>query len=226
MANDRPDCSEPDVDERTATPADGTSAERGRWLPDRPEPALEAPLPDELGTALGRLVGTNPVATLGEWVEECRRLTGGAIALEELCHADGETAHWGELGGAGGERYDFQCVYDAVILAAVADEPVRVHTESPDGTPIEARATGDEVTATPPSAVVSFGVEADVDRPGGGADASIAEPTLEDVYATVCPYVRAFPDREAYDRWASRVSAATVAMPLAGATDLAEALVE
>ncbi|SFC27181.1 Alkylmercury lyase [Halobiforma haloterrestris] len=214
MGNDRTDRSDPDVDE--------PSADSGRWLPDRPEPTLEAPIPDDLGTALGRLVGTDPVATLEEWVAECRRLTGG-IGLEELCHAEGETAHWGELGGAGGERYDFRCVYDAVILAAVADEPVRIHTESPDGTPIEARATGDEVTPTPPSAVVSFGVETDVDRPGGGAK---AEPTLEDVYATVCPYVRAFPDREAYDRWASRAPAATVAMPLAGATDLAEALVE
>ena len=37
----------------------------------------------------------------------------------------------------------------------------------------------------------------------------------------VCPYVKAFPDREEYERWADGVPAATVAMPLMEAVDLA-----
>ena len=78
---------------------------------------LDAQLPEELRSALGRFVGKESIDTLGEWVTEIRRLTGGgAINVNQLCHTDTETEHWGD---AGDEWYYFQCFYDAVILAAV-----------------------------------------------------------------------------------------------------------
>jgi hypothetical protein len=188
-----------------------------RWLADGSP--LSAELPADVGVALGRVLGEEPVETLGDWLAEVRRrVDGGAIAVEDLCHADEETGHWGELDG---ETYHFQCFYDAVVLSALAETPVDVRTESPDGTVIEARAAGTaDLTVTPESAVFSFGVAESVEPP---ADEG---PSHADVYAAVCPYVRAFPDADAYARWAATVPAVTVAMPLAGATDVAEKLVE
>jgi hypothetical protein len=188
----------------------------GRWL-DGPD-VLDVELPVDLQSALGQFVGTESIDTLGEWTAEIRRLTGGgSIAVEELCHAGAETDHWGEVGD---ERYYFQCFYDAIILAAIEERSVDIHTVSPDGSAIEARAVGsDELSVTPEDAVFSLGIDENAgDRSGG-------DPTLEDGYAAICPYVRAFPDREAYERWANEVPAATVALPLAGATDVAGALV-
>ncbi|MEF8825540.1 MAG: organomercurial lyase, partial [Halapricum sp.] len=186
------------------------------WL-DGPD-VLDAPLPDELRSALGGFVGTESVDTLRELTIEIRRLTGGgAIDVEQLCHTDEETEHWGTVGD---ERYYFQCFYDAVILAALEDRPADIHTVSPGGTVVEARAVGsDELSVTPDEAVLSLGIRVDAREQSGG------DPTLQDGYAAICPYVRAFPDREAYEQWADTVPAATVAMPLAGATDVAGALV-
>jgi hypothetical protein len=171
---------------------------------------LDDPVPDDLGRVLGRVLGGDPVATLGEWIDAVRERTGGgAIAVEDLCHTDEETGYWGRMDG---ERYDFRCFYDAV--------PVDVHTEAPEGTVIEFHATSDgELTAAPDGAVVSFGVDEAVSPPDG-------EPVPETVYAGVCPFVQAFADRAAYERWAADVPAATVAMPLADATAIADALAE
>jgi hypothetical protein len=177
---------------------------------------LFEPLPGNLQSALGRFVGTESVTTLREWVTEEREQTGGgSMSLEALCHSNESTDHWGEMDG---ERYHFACFYDAVIMAAIADETVDIHTKSPDGTVIEARSLGGaDLSVTPETAVFSFGISTDVVT---GADG----PTLQDGYEAVCPYVKAFPDREAYEEWAVRVGAATVAMPLAGATEIASAL--
>lgn len=181
-------------------------------------PALEAELPPDVQTALGAFLGDGAVETLGEWIDECRRrVGGGSIALADLCHTRERSAHRGELDGI---AYHFACFYDAVVLAAIADAPVDIRTESPHGTVVEARAVGtDELTVTPEGAVFSFGI----DR---SAASTTDEPTLEDAYAAVCPYVRAFPTPNAYERWAAAVPAATVAMPLADATEIAAALVE
>lgn len=179
---------------------------------------LSATLPPDLAAALGAFVGRDPVETLGEWAAVVRRRTGGgSISLADLCHADRETPHWGDHDG---ERYYFECFYDAVIVAALADGPVDVRTESPAGTVVRATAMGsDHLRASPAAAVFSVGIDP------AAARASDGEPTPADVYAAHCPSVRAFPDAGAYDRWDADVSAVTVALPLSGATDLAAALV-
>jgi hypothetical protein len=200
-------------DAETRTTSNGRAA--ARWIEGGD--ALDAQLPADLRAALGRFVGKESVDTLGEWARDIRRLTGGgSIAVEELCHADGGTAHRGEVGD---ERYHFRCFYDAVILAALEDRTVEIRTASPGGTVIEARAVGsDELSVTPETAVVSVGIDETA------AEQSDGDPTLQEGYAAICPYVNAFPDREAYEQWADEVPAATVALPLAGATDIASAL--
>lgn len=180
---------------------------------------LEVPLPEDVRAALGRLLGSDPLPTLGEWADRVGQRVGAGdgIDVEDLCHAD-DTAHWGE---ADGERHHFVCFYDAVALAALTDRSVDVRTESPDGTVIEARATGDgDLTVTPEEAVFSFGVATDIEAADDG------EVTHADVYGAICPYVKAFPNEAAYKEWAEDVPAATVGIPLSGATGLAAALVD
>lgn len=180
---------------------------------------LAADLPTDMQVALGSLLGRDSVETLEEWVGEVRRRTGGgSIAVDDLCHARKQTEHWGEMDG---DRYHFLCFYDAVILSALVDEPVDVRTVSPDGAVIEAHAAGtDDLTVAPEDAVFSFGGDESAAAPTDGS------PTFADVYQAVCPYVRAFPDMEAYTRWANAVPAVTVAMPLDDATEVAAALVQ
>jgi hypothetical protein len=180
---------------------------------------LETALPPGVQTALGRFLGVATVRTLGDWVREVKgRTGGGAIAVGDLCHERRETPHWGELDG---ERYHFTCFFDAVVLAALADAPVDVRTEAPDGTVIEATVTGDgDVAVEPSDALVSVGIRTDPSVVPDG------EPTHEDVYTAVCPVVKAFPSPTAYESWRDGVRAATVGMPLADATALATALAE
>lgn len=188
-----------------------------RWVPDASP--LEAELPPELQSALGRFLGVEPVETVGEWAGEVRNRTGdGSITVDDLCLTAEETGHRGTIGD---ERYHFACFYDAVILAVLTDRPVDIRTKSPDGTVIEAHAVGrDELTVRPTEAVFSFGIDETVDPPADGD-----EPSLERGYAAICPYVKAFPTPAAYEQWAGTVPAATVGMPLEGATDLATELV-
>lgn len=201
----------------TDTRAAETEGIENRWIA---EPSvLDAELPDDLQAGLCRFLGTKSVETLGDWVVEVRTHTGGgAISVEELCLSDEETDHWGIVDG---EKHHFACFYDAVILAAVVDRSLEIRTKSPEGAVIEARATGTtDLTVTPQEAVFSFGIDRRIEPPG------FEGPSLEDGHAAICPYVKAFPDPAAYERWATTVPAATVAMPLAGATELAAELVK
>lgn len=194
----------------------GSRTSTGRWLGD--DAPLATDLPSDLRTGLGRVIGEPPIATLGEWLAAVRERAGdGGVDVDRLCHADDATPHVGRVGE---ETYHFRCVYDAVVLAALLDEPVSISTESPDGTAIEAEAVGTEMLdVVPGTAVFSVGVADDVAPPDG-------EPDPAALYGAVCPYVRAFPDRAAYQDWAETAPAATAALPLDGATEFAAVLVE
>lgn len=189
------------------------SSTEDRWLED-----LGAALPPDVSHQLGTFLGRSPVETLREAAEELGALSGPEpLAVGELCLVDGPSAHWGTVGGT---RYDFACFFDAVLLAGIVDEPVELGTESPESEPITARVDGSEdLTVKPGSSVFSLGIGDDVDPPANDT------PTLADGYQTICPYVRAFLDRSAYDRWADSVPAATVAFPPGQAVDLAAILV-
>ncbi|WP_254521851.1 organomercurial lyase [Natrinema caseinilyticum] len=199
-----------------AAPEGRASSSADRWLGD--SSVTEATLPDDVRSAMERFFGDASIDSLEDWTSELRRRTGGALEVADLCHADGETDHWGELDG---ERYYFRCFYDTVALAELTSEAVEIHTVSPEGAAIEARTTGDgELATTPTTAVVSFGTAVDESRPPTTA------PTLEDAYEAICPTVRAFPTRRAYERWATKTPVATVGMPLSTATAVAIELVE
>lgn len=207
------------VDACCGSDAENTNEERVEvdWI-DGPD-LLNESLPGDMQSVLGRFVGKESVDTLAEWASEIRQHTGGgSIDVNDLCHTDEETDHWGDVDG---ERYHFQCFYDAVILAALEDRAVDVHTVSPEGTVVEAQADGtEELSVTSETAVFSLGIALDAHERSGG------NPTMQDSYAAVCPYVKAFPNREAYKVWAAEVPAATVATPLSGATAFARVLTD
>lgn len=204
------------TDGRSAATDDATASASGHWLDERP--VTEARLPADAARALGRTFG-GPSKTLGEWAEAIREATGGgAIEIEDLCRVDGETAHRATVAG---ETYHFQCFYDGIALARLEEEPVEIRTVSPSGEVVEVRtdASGD-VPVDPPDAAMSFGIA------DGREAAADDRPIRERIYATVCPYVRAFAGREAYLRWAERVDATTVGVPLTRGVAVAAALTE
>ena len=184
-----------------------------RWL--SPDP-LDAPLPADVQHSVGDFLDRGAVTTLSEWTDEIRRYAGGEIDTAQLCHADGESEHRGVVDG---ERYDFRCFYDALVLAAIEARPVAVQTVSPSGAAIEANVADGEVSVEPPSAVFSLGISPDA------AARSDGNPTLEEWYGAICPHVRAFPDREAYERWAADARAATIGLPFSAAPTVTDALV-
>lgn len=194
------------TDERTAA-SDG-------WLAERP--VQSAALPDGVAENASRFFG-GPIATLDDMVAAFRAVAGGdGVAVDELCHVDGETAHRAETPD---ETYHFRCFYDGVALAHLVDEPVEVRTETPGGDPVEMRVSPDGgVDVTPDDAVMSFGVTTAADARADGA------PTPQDVYGAVCPYVKAFHGREDYERWAPTVAATTVGIPLESGVPIAAAL--
>jgi alkylmercury lyase len=201
------------AEKQSASPEQSATGEAERWLGDAD--GLDAILPADLQAALGRFFGTEPIETLGECAARFQGHFEGGVTVEDLCSTDEETGHRATVGD---ETHHFLCFYDAVILAALEERPVDIRTESPDGTVIEARALGGEgLQVEPADAVFSFGLD------DSGVE---GEPTLEDGYAAICPYVKAFPSREAYQEWASAASAPTVGLPLAGATEFASALID
>lgn len=204
------DCCEPTAEQPTDRPTAS-----GHWLAERP--VTDATLPSDVSSRMSRLVGAERIETLDDLVAAAREATGGgSLAVGDLCHVAEETPHSATMDG---ETYRFRCFYDGIALSHIADEPVEIRTKSPTGEPIEVRASPDgAVDVTPPEAAMSFGVGTDVAAPPADGPSAVE--------ANMCPYVKAFPSREAYERWADRVDAATVGMPLADGVPVAAALAE
>ena len=197
------------VDER---PRDERT-DHDRWIDERP--VTDGRLPGDVARLMTRFYSAERVETVGDFVAATRADAGGAISIEQLCHVDGDSAH---VARTPEETYRFRCFFDGVALSLLTDEPVEIATETPAGKPLEVRTTPDgAVESTPEGAVVSYGIAADAE-PSGDA------PVPADVYAAVCPYVKAFRTRGAYEGWAAAVDAATVGMPLEAGLPVAEAL--
>lgn len=200
-------------------PEDRESSDRrttaDRWLAARP--VTDAALPADVGDAFGRFLGED-VATLGDIAAAIREASGGgALVVDDLCHAGAPTPHRATVGD---ETYYFECFYDGVVLAALRDEPVEIRTESPAGAEIElTMAPNGTVDATPTDAVLSFGIASDVEPP-----AHDDPPVDEAAIQAICPYVKAFATRRSYESWAAGVDAATVGAPLADGASFAIAL--
>lgn len=178
-----------------------------------------AVLPEAFQTTVEQFLGTGGIDTLGDVVAGLRRQTdSGPLGVEDLCHADTDTEHWGVMNG---ETYHFQCFYDALVLSELADTAVEIRTKSPQGSVIRARwRDNGELTVDPTDAVMSFGID---ERAPEHAEEG---PTVDQLYAVICPYVKAFADRTAYETWAETADAVTVGIPFSQASGIATRLVE
>jgi hypothetical protein len=178
-------------------------------------------LPADVGEAFGRLYGSDPPATVGEWVETMRAVIGDergrAPTVDDLCATDdGDHVFVGEE-----TEETYICVLDPLVYPYLTGEAGTVRSTTPVRAAEVTFEVGDDgVAVSHDDAVVSIGVSADPDR--------IDEAPVETVYREVCGYIQTFEDRAEYERWDEGVDAATTAVPAAVGVeivcDLAETL--
>ncbi|UPV75492.1 alkylmercury lyase family protein [Halorussus limi] len=199
--------------DRTSDERSGEASDAGATAVDSVE---ERRLPPEIGANLRALFDTEDrPETVGAWVEAVAGAFGDEWppAVADLCHDD-EGLHRAETEG---ETYRFVCVLDAVMLPFLTDGSVTVRSEDPEtGETVASRVSRTGIETDPENAVLSFGV---AETEGNDA------PTPEATYGALCPYVHAFPDEDAYERWDERTDAPTTALPLSEGFGLARALV-
>lgn len=202
-------CTDLAVDQATEQTANSTG-----WIEERP--VKTAHLPADVAENMSRFFGES-IDGFDDMISAIRNVVeGDAIAIDELCHVEGETPHYARTED---ETYYFRCFYDGIALAHLVNEPVEIRTETPTNEPIEMEASPEsDIDVTPPDAVMSFGVATDRGVPAGDV------PTAQEVYGAICPYVKAFHTRNDYDRWAEDVAATTVGIPLESGVPIAAAL--
>ncbi|MFC6616192.1 organomercurial lyase [Halopenitus salinus] len=202
-------CVDPTVDK-----SDAQTPETDSWIEERP--VKTAALPEAVGDNMSRFFGDS-IDTFDDMIAAIRTVVEGeGIAIDELCHVDGETPHYAKTEN---ETYHFRCFYDGIALAHLVDEPVEIRTETPTNDPVDIQVSpANGATVTPPDAVMSFGVTTESDVP---ADEM---PTTREAYGAICPYVKAFHTRGDYERWAEDVAATTVGIPLDAGVPIAAAL--
>jgi alkylmercury lyase len=212
------DCCETTVEQTT-----DSATTDDRWLA---EDVMDAPLSPDMKRSMSQFFGRE-TETLDAFVVAIREVTGGSggdgdgpLTIENLCHAGVETPHRATTAD---ETYHFRCFYDGVALAHLADASVEIQTESPAGELIEMSVSPNgDIDVTPADAVMSFGIATAVEE---SIDDTDAGPSIEEIAMQVmCPYVKAFSTRAAYEHWAESVDGATVGMPLAAGMSIAAAL--
>lgn len=194
------------------TPIGGQSA--SGWIGDTS--VQTAPLPRPVAHEMERFL-TTEVDHFGDVLQGVRSAVGtNGLAVEDLCHVEDSSDHTAETGT---ETFNFRCFYDGIVLATLVDSPVEVHTVTPGNKEVHlATRDGSELAVEPSDAVMSFGVASDQPVPADEV------PGPRDAYEAICPYVKAFEDRAAYERWAETAPAATVGLPMDRALPIAEVL--
>lgn len=168
-------------------------------------------VPPALGERLQQSYGLpRPPATLGDLTALPWPVLGTAtIEAAALCR-EGPSRHEIVIGGESRHTY---CVLDTLLLPVIEGLPGTVRSASPlSGEVVELRVTPEQVEASPPEAVISFGVL----REGGGT-----------FYETGCPYINAFTSIGEYERWSEATpEAVTLALPVAEAFEFARDLTQ
>lgn len=183
------------------------------------EREIPPPLSENLQTAF-RL--DDRPAVLGELFEFIvgSLLEDSALQLADLCSAEA-TRHEAHIGD---DVQHFHCVLDALIFPFVVDGhgPVEIISVSPlDDSRVEILASQEAVEITPDDAVMSLGVETDVEKPA----TDVFSPELW--YNRFCPYVNAFRSRDRYEQWAREVTEAeTMPLPIEEGLVLAKTLAQ
>lgn len=161
-------------------------------------------VPAELAERLRDVLGLERTpATLGDVTGTSP--SGPPLRPEEL-YTDGPTRHEVRVNGHTGYTH---CVLDALLAASLTAETAEVRSTSPLGDLVTAQVGPSGAQAVPASTVVSYGVA----RAGHGRE------------QPACPYINAFPSREAYQRWAAATPhALTISLALHDAVTFTRAM--
>lgn len=153
-----------------------------------------------------------PPATLdvvADTVSHIFEAAGTSVEFEELC-LTGSSRHEARVGD---DVHHFRCVLDTLLLPFVLEEPTEfdIRSRSPVSDAVIEMTVGREgISVEPETAVISFGVAADVEPPD-----SAKEVVSGYGYETFCPYVNAFSSETEYDEWAAETpNAATMMLPV------------
>lgn len=180
----------------------------------------DRPIPDALANRLQTAFALDePPATFADWaaamIDTYETELDRDLGPDDLCLVDASN-HEARIGG---ETYRYQCVLDALVVGYLTDGPVTVRSVPPTAeTPITVE-FDDAVRIEPRGAVMSFGIDADVEAP----DYPI---TPASMYGNLCPYGHAFPTEEAYADWAASSDAVSTAVPLRDGLAIARDLLD
>jgi len=167
-------------------------------------------VPPALGERLQQSYGLpRPPATLGELVALRWPALGTATIEAAALYCERTSRHEIVIGGESRHTY---CVLDTLLLPVIEGLPGTVRSTSPlSGEVVELRVTPEQVEASPPAAVISFGMLREGDGP---------------FYETGCPYINAFTSIEEYNRWSKATpEAMTLALAVTDAFKFARDLV-
>lgn len=192
-------------------------------MSDRKSPIEERELPTELGERFVAIGYDRAPRTFGEWLEATSELleaTDVPTGFDAMCTEE-RTRHRATFDG---KTRHVHCVLDTLLIPFVIDGvgPVVVRSRSPEsGALIELEVSRTAISFSPETAIMSFGVASEFDGSiGDGIEPATA-------YELFCPYVNAFPSREAYERWAASTDeAVSVGLPMAEGYELARTLAE
>ncbi len=168
--------------------------------------ALPSALSEQFQVSLGF---DEPPATLADWADATADLLDDEYVPErpeDLCLTE-SSRHEARLDG---ETLYFQCFFDTLLVPFVVDgtPEVQVRSRSPvTDTVVTGTVTRDEVAVEPDGAVMSFGAATDV------VSAAYLDVPATLAYRRFCPFIEAFPDESAYERWAETTKGG-VTMPL------------
>jgi hypothetical protein len=167
---------------------------------------LSRPVGDRMATLFDR---DPPIETVAEWIDAMedafQEHVGHAPTRGDLC----TTPDGNHVLETDGERESYVCVLDPLMVPFLVDEPGRVRSETPaTGAEIVIDVGPDGVETSQDDALVSIGVAADVD------DADVGQVTPELAYRTICPYVHAFVDESAFERWVASSDGVAMALPV------------
>lgn len=164
-------------------------------------------LPPDVAEVFRRVGGRDtPPETLEEGftvIEDVIDDEDVSIGLDDMYQAE-PTRHAVHIG----DTVEYvPCVMDAMIVAlSLETRPIEIHSQPPDGgETVRFLVTDGDITVTPESTVVSFGIAYEE---AVGADVGEINELLneESTIPTTCSLITAFPNSKAYERWATTVS--------------------
>lgn len=194
--------------------------------PSDGEDYVDREVPREIAAALQAMADVDgPARTLGDLLDltDTDVFSPGELTPEEMLVTD-DSRHEVHLADRSVNTY---CVLDALVLAFLEDEPVRIETRPPGSRDaIAFTASREGLAGVDEVAVLSLGFSTRLPTDRSAYEGESPAEVQETIHDLGCPKINLFPDRDAYEAWARDNDAVTMPIPLAEALALARDTVE